>query len=650
LLSVVPASAARPSRRHESHRHRLHPPIQPECLNANQPGLREFNPSIDDTLITDPGRVLPGRTLVSQLPNTPPYVDPNPLLANYPNGQLPTGPLRWENVLGLPPSSLVYASNADAIFNAENARYRIAFNQSYFGVDPRNIGDFGGTGVDDLAIPSHYAYVDGTYQAGEVDIYYGRHHERIDPTKAVPDVILYGDQLGGKFGISVAPAGDVNGDGREDLLVAAAFHSAPGPDGTTIPEAGEVYLLYGGYLDRFRCPVKVRAQDIGTTVPGIVFYGGGNGALLTGWANELDSGDFNGDGLSDIVIGAYNPYATVASSALTYAYVIYGSRSLPRHLVGYRLGVDTNRDGIRSTIYTLPSELTNASLGFSAAFVGDLTGNGDDDLAFGAALAGANSRGEDFIFFAPPPPGQTVVPIQGAPLTIYADDLASPELHFAGLDGVRPNGDVYGDGHQDALLTARYTRDASGKYVGAVGVLEGRSHFPPTLAFSQLNTIIYGDQLGNIGQPAMATGADFNGDGCTDILINSTDYRESIGGTVEYRGRMWLLLGRPNLPSLVDLEPSADRTIVANTELPGLFGFNWDTGDFDGDGRPDLVVADHYSGDAQLHDFAGRTYLFYNHSLNLPWNPPPDGCHGAKPAGLSAIATLARGRAKWGSR
>jgi hypothetical protein len=38
------------------------------------------------------------------------------------------------------------------------------------------------------------------------------------------------------------------------------------------------------------------------------------------------------------------------------------------------------------------------------------------------------------------------------------------------------------------------------------------------------------------------------------------------------------------------------------------------------------VIADEYSGDRQLHDFAGRTYLFYNRSLHLPWGQQFD-CH-----------------------
>jgi hypothetical protein len=74
--------------------------------------------------------------------------------------------------------------------------------------------------VDDLVISEHFSYVDGMQYAGEVHVYFGRRGQAPDPTRRVPDVIFYGDEAGAKLGISVARAGDVNGDGIGDLLVA----------------------------------------------------------------------------------------------------------------------------------------------------------------------------------------------------------------------------------------------------------------------------------------------------------------------------------------------------------------------------------------------------------------------------------------------
>jgi hypothetical protein len=92
---------------------------------------------------------------------------------------------------------------------------------------------------------------------------------------------------------------------------------------------------------------------------------------------------------------------------------------------------------------------------------------------------------------------------------------------------------------------------------------------------------------------------------------------------------MWLVLSSPSQPKLVDVEAASTRYIVADTTLPGLFGFTWDTGDFNGDGRPDLVISDHYEGDRSLDIHAGVVYLFYNSRLRLA----PGGPRGCCPPG-----------------
>jgi hypothetical protein len=120
-----------------------------------------------------------------------------------------------------------------------------------------------------------------------------------------------------------------------------------------------------------------------------------------------------------------------------------------------------------------------------------------------------------------------------------------------------------------------------------------------------------GPDVDTIGVPGMNTGADLDGDGYADLLVNDTYFVEEIAGTPEYRGRLWMVRGGP-FPPPRTIEQAAALTFVADTRLPGLFGFQWNTGDFNGDGRPDVVVADHYLGDAERHDFPGGAYLFTN--------------------------------------
>jgi hypothetical protein len=567
------------------------------------------------------GKVLPGTGLHSQvahgLPNT--FAETNPVAAHYPNGKLPEGPPQWRNLGGVNQSQVVHATQANAIFNSESSRYRIAFNLSHYGGAPVNIGDFSGNGADDLAISDHFSYVDGQQYAGEVDLYYGQRGPLINPRTQAPNVVFYGDEAQAKLGISIATAGDVNGDGWPDLLIAAGFHTTG--DGR-IANGGAVYLVYGGFLQQFHCTVKIRVQEIGKTIPGIELEGGYDGRLYAGWANELDSGDLTGTGLSDFVIGAYDPYSSPPSTLGARAYVIYGSPSLPLFHTGYRLGVDRNVDGIRSLVFEDPEPAaTNSSLGFSASFVGDITGRGRDALAFTAGQGGSTGRGAAYIFTRPLNPSTpNPIDIRTADTTVAADELNEGNVHlrFAGLESVRPAGDVNGDGTPDLLFTARETQsliNGSWKQVGAAAVLYGsRGGLPAQLGMSSLQHIYYGDQEGQLGQPASDHGADFYGDGRADVLISDPYYLEPVGGQLQQRGRMWLIRSTPNQPKLVDVEASASLYFVADTRFPGLFGFTWDTGDFNGDGRTDLVIGDHYQGDRELDIHAGVVYLYYGGS------------------------------------
>ena len=194
---------------------------------------------------------------------------------------------------------------------------------------------------------------------------------------------LDGIDAGDQSGRSVASAGDVNGDGFDDLVIGA--YDA-GPDGKS--GAGESYVVFGTDAG-FSASLSLAALD------------GSNGFRLDG-INALDrsgisvasAGDVNGDGFDDLVIGAYEADPDGKGRAGE-TYVVFGtdagfSASLSLAALdgsnGFRLdGIDA---GDRS--------------GFSVASAGDVNGDGFDDLVIGAYRASPDGRmeaGETYAVF-----------------------------------------------------------------------------------------------------------------------------------------------------------------------------------------------------------------------------------------------------------
>jgi hypothetical protein len=536
----------------------------------------------------------------------------------YPNARYPRGMPSWRNLENVDPRTVVLPWQADAIFNDDDARYRIAWHGSHYGGMPENAGDFNHDGVDDFINMSHFAYVDGKRKAGEVHVWFGKKNGFFDPRIEVPDVIFYGDEAEARLGISVAGIGDFNGDGYDDIAISAAFRTTRSPyDGSLIKDAGAVYVVFGGpQWNSGERPKKVRIEDVGRSVPGLVIRGGFDGNLMLAWANGLEGGDVNGDGLADVIIGSYNPYvdSPFMGKFKTRAFVVYGSKGASGEYSFAPGGGFRGRTGLHYTLIeaeteALPLEIGESgdrSLALGAYIVSDINGDGLKEIA----IARSDSA---YIYF-----GRRDFPeklsLSDADLIVRggqgSGDLG--KIQFHGIQSIRPAGDVNCDGFQDLLITARDTTSDSQR-VGAVGILYGGNVPRGRIGFDKLGTVIIGQQPeGSVGQPAMDRSGDLDGDGCSDILINDAYYLETIGGTTQPRGRLWVIKGRSDMPKLMYVERDAALTFVADTTVPGLFGFTWNTGDWNGDGKLDIVIGDHYAGDKDAVWHAGKTYMYYN--------------------------------------
>ncbi|HKQ97838.1 MAG TPA: integrin alpha [Candidatus Polarisedimenticolia bacterium] len=330
----------------------------------------------------------------------------------------------------------------------------------------------GGTGWFGVSVASagdfngdgHADFIIGAQQAGaegRAFIYYGG--PALDGT---PDVTLIGETTGAitAFGASVAAAGDMNEDGFGDVIVGAPWY----PGGNNKP--GRAYLYFGG-----------AAPD---ALADRVFTG-------VGFFDQLGSavgsaGDMNGDGHPDLFASA--PNNTAAALGAGVISVWFGGPgsdatadlNLPGFGVNERLlnaanAGDVNDDGFSDLIGAgkdhvsvwfggstpnAVADLTLARTYASVACAGDVDGDGIDDFVVGAQYDASGGSGRASIYF-------------GGSGVDTVDDL-----HYDGVPGggaiglsVAGGGHVDGPGPADVIASAFFDPEAIGYNMGHVFVM-----------------------------------------------------------------------------------------------------------------------------------------------------------------------------------
>ncbi len=375
-----------------------------------------------------------------------------------------------------------------------------------------------------------------------------------------------------RVGYAVSGSGDVNGDGFADYAVGSPHTSV-----TTLPgvaDVGAVFLFLGKSGRTFGSGSVYEHSNA-------IFWGRTLGDAV---GSSKLRGDVNGDGLSDILIGA--PARTdYAPDNPGHFYVVLGRGAADW---GKNRVLDTSADASYS------GEGAGYSLGYSLDYAGDVNADGYGDFMVSQPFGPGLKAGSGKVFFFLGKAGGWQR--NASPATATAVFMGNQDTGRAG-GNVQGVGDVNGDGVPDMAVSG------SGG-AGRVYLIFGRTAVDWGASFNLDNAdvIFWGENSGDNAGFRIGRAGDVNADGFADFLVTAP----LLGSE---RGKVYLILGKTSGWSKSASLSSADASFLGENEWDNAGWSASGGGDINGDGYSDFLIGALNTLNGSVR--SGKAYLLY---------------------------------------